>query len=872
VTDYDDIGRIVLTGEVTTSAGAGQTLADATSSLSGAFLVGTIYSTAATLPTPYASLVQRFVQNRISSTYTDEDGSAGTTDDRMTTYYSYDPHGNVEWAVHVLPGMTSPIRVEYEYDLITGKIAQTNYQRGYPDQYFMKYTYDADMRIVDVKTSRDSVIWEKDASYTYFPHGPLRRIEVGQEKVSGIDHAYTIHGTLKGINHPSLDPANDPGNDGGGGSDFPKDAFGMTLGYYDDDFVRSDPGAPSPYVSGNSWSHAVKGLYNSNIAGWIHSARDVTGTPTRGLAELYGYDRLNRLRADTGVNRATTPTSWDAKPAGLGAFGSSYEYDPNGNLTKVKRLDAAGGDVDDLTYTPQNANQNRLDRVTDAISAGTSSYTNDINNTQSAGNYVYDNIGNLIKDIDAGIGNALTVGIEWTPYGKIKKITNATYRIEYLYNAAGNRIRQKRTKLSDNSVLTTYYGRDAAGDAVVSMYEKVGTGTTVLKEVSLYGSERLGLFRPDVNQSTTALTAPSVYERNLNLKSYELVDHLDNVRVTVSDRLVKPGADWVNDVKMQTDYFPYGMQREDRNDQVAGYRYGYNGKENDNDVMGEGNQQDYGMRIYDPRVGRFLSVDPLTRSYPSWSPYPFAMGRVIDGVDLDGLEYLKADEAKLKIRLSGGPDELFQVPIVPRTWVGLSIGPSYVVELLGNWPVFGAKVYDNNLISRGKAPIFNNPGVDDAPEMDFTIEHTITESVDQYVMKRSKWEQAARQKIVINPTVTSKRLIALEATVEALKLISDGLETYNTNLFHEQSEYAIRSLTIVDQAGRMDYPGMSDYYKTDARGKAALANYIFSGVVPEGKHWKAADVKYLKELGTQLYNDRDKILKEVDKNKKEQKK
>jgi RHS repeat-associated protein len=69
------------------------------------------------------------------------------------------------------------------------------------------------------------------------------------------------------------------------------------------------------------------------------------------------------------------------------------------------------------------------------------------------------------------------------------------------------------------------------------------------------------------------------------------------------------------------------------------YRYGFNGKENDNEVKGEGNQQDYGMRIYDPRLMRFLSVDPLTKDYPSWSTYPFCMNRPIDGIDLDGLEW-----------------------------------------------------------------------------------------------------------------------------------------------------------------------------------------------------------------------------------------
>ncbi|RFM29270.1 RHS repeat-associated core domain-containing protein [Chitinophaga silvisoli] len=71
---------------------------------------------------------------------------------------------------------------------------------------------------------------------------------------------------------------------------------------------------------------------------------------------------------------------------------------------------------------------------------------------------------------------------------------------------------------------------------------------------------------------------------------------------------------------------------------AKGYRYGFNGKENDNEVKGEGNGQDYGMRIYDPRVAKFLSIDPLTSHYPYYSPYQFAGNKPIMFVDLDGLE------------------------------------------------------------------------------------------------------------------------------------------------------------------------------------------------------------------------------------------
>jgi RHS repeat-associated protein len=66
------------------------------------------------------------------------------------------------------------------------------------------------------------------------------------------------------------------------------------------------------------------------------------------------------------------------------------------------------------------------------------------------------------------------------------------------------------------------------------------------------------------------------------------------------------------------------------------YRYGFNGKENDKDA-GEG-IQDYGMRIYDSRIGKFLSVDPLTKEYPWNSTYAFAENDVMRSIDLDGLE------------------------------------------------------------------------------------------------------------------------------------------------------------------------------------------------------------------------------------------
>ena len=71
----------------------------------------------------------------------------------------------------------------------------------------------------------------------------------------------------------------------------------------------------------------------------------------------------------------------------------------------------------------------------------------------------------------------------------------------------------------------------------------------------------------------------------------------------------------------------------------ASYRFGFNGKEKDGEgEWGNSAHYDYGFRIYDPSIARFLSVDPLTDSYPFYTPYQFAGNKPIWKIDLDGLE------------------------------------------------------------------------------------------------------------------------------------------------------------------------------------------------------------------------------------------
>jgi len=85
---------------------------------------------------------------------------------------------------------------------------------------------------------------------------------------------------------------------------------------------------------------------------------------------------------------------------------------------------------------------------------------------------------------------------------------------------------------------------------------------------------------------------------------------------------------------MQTghSYIPQGR--------IRSYRFGFNGQEKDNEVYGEGNAYSFEYRVHDPRLGRFLSVDPLAKSYPHYTPYSFAGNKPIQAIDIEGAEEL----------------------------------------------------------------------------------------------------------------------------------------------------------------------------------------------------------------------------------------
>lgn len=656
-TKYDELGRITEVGQLTEASGITQATAQSETALTLWFngndlsreqITKTVYDISAGLCESPHILCQRHLRNRVSYTYVQPTASflQNGMPYHNATYYTYDIHGNVDTLLHhyndgIMQATAGNAfkRIAYKYDLISGKVNEVIYQPGVTDQFYHRYEYDAENKLTAVLTSPDSVFWERQAAYEYYKHGPLARSVVGELQVQGVDYAYTLQGWLKGINSNTLEWRDMGGDANGSNSPIAKDVYSYSLNYFADDYKAIKGGRypfigigdGQPALSGDA-VEAGKNLYNGNINSML------VNIPKLGDAKLYAYryDQLNRLKA------MNTYTGLDAEANTFTAVGSHeykerIKYDGNGNITHYLRNGFGSTlPMDDLSYT-YIAGRNQLDKVTD-VAADAVSY-NDIKSGQLDKNYEYDSIGNLVKDKSEGLydpGDPSKEMIEWTVYGKISKITKiksgVTTVINYTYDATGNRISQVVNK--GGVISTTWYVRDAGGNTMAVYQKNAGLNGDSLtqSELYLYGSNRLGVWKPDRNvaeegwsifdKESMAGTNGRLEERwERGNQQYELSNHLGNVLVAISDRnyqiqdiishqVPSPVAYYEADIVSASDYYPGGMQMVGRTFSSGNYRYGFNGQEKSTEIDANGNSMTAEFWQYDARIGRRWNVDP----------------------------------------------------------------------------------------------------------------------------------------------------------------------------------------------------------------------------------------------------------------------
>jgi RHS repeat-associated protein len=129
--------------------------------------------------------------------------------------------------------------------------------------------------------------------------------------------------------------------------------------------------------------------------------------------------------------------------------------------------------------------------------------------------------------------------------------------------------------------------------------------------------------------------------RRLGEKLYELSNHLGNVLSVIND--VKLPVDssgtvisYTSVVVSAQDYSPFGVVLKGRSWSTAEYRYGFNGKEKDDEFSVEDGSYDFGARICDSRLGRWFRVDEYVSMEHSWTPYRMLYCNPLKYIDSQG--------------------------------------------------------------------------------------------------------------------------------------------------------------------------------------------------------------------------------------------
>jgi RHS repeat-associated protein len=311
-------------------------------------------------------------------------------------------------------------------------------------------------------------------------------------------------------------------------------------------------------------------------------------------------------------------------------------------------------DMDRFIYNYHTLNGEQSNRLNYVVDNGIdySSY-DDIKSGQTSGNYTYNKIGELVSD------NSENMILHWRTgdhkLAKIERTDENSSELEFVYSPFGQRV-MKIEKIRANGVLTgevknSYYAYDAnslsrcihssltlfrrsnvtIGSQVMAIYEiNLDNEIYKLKERNIYGAERLGANNTEVtifeNNTLTEFIHKETNVVHVDIrgrKRYFLTNHLGTVNATITDRKIYNTTDHYYEpvIVMYAETYCFGFLMPNRSFNLEESRYLLHGMEYDSEVSGTGNSYTTEFRQFDPRLGRWKSLDPLMHMFPWMSPY-----------------------------------------------------------------------------------------------------------------------------------------------------------------------------------------------------------------------------------------------------------
>jgi len=194
-------------------------------------------------------------------------------------------------------------------------------------------------------------------------------------------------------------------------------------------------------------------------------------------------------------------------------------------------------------------------------------------------------------------------------------------------------------------------------------YDDEGNGSRTLWNVAVSpGRYYIEISPREQHSSNIAYT---LQLEELNPTYYYFKDHLGSTRVVVNA---------TGTILDATDYYPFGLAMPGRSHTTApGTKEGFTGHERDHEVG-----LDYMVaRRYDPALGRFLGVDPLSEVYPNWTPYHYVLNNPVINLDPTGEYVVRGTRVT---RVTKGMARAFNLASVSVAGAPAAIGGRYIID------------------------------------------------------------------------------------------------------------------------------------------------------------------------------------------------
>jgi len=423
----------------------------------------------------------------------------------------------------------------------------------------------------------------------------------------------------------------------------------------------------------NTYNNITSELTTSKREHYVKNANNTDKVKSVTILNTYAYDHMGRKvqtkeQINSGANILLSQTDYNeigqVQTKHLhGATGAApfmqniaYAYNERGWLkSSTSPLFAMqltynngntapfNGNISNQTWQIQGGASKSYNYTYDALNRLTAGISNENYNEQGidydlAGNiqhltrqnsaYTYNYTGNQLQSV-----SGLTTGTyQYDPNGNVKfdarnqktiaynllnlpqSVTATGFNLSYTYDAAGKKLRK-----NNGATITDYIeGIQYENGNIIFIQTEEG------RAINSGGNY--------------------IYE-------YTLTDHLGNNRLSFDQNSATA-------IRQQDDYYPFGMEISRGTTASPKNEYLYNKKE----LQEELGQYDYGARFYDPVIGRWGSVDPLTEKMRRHSPYNYGFNNPMRFLDPDGMvpgDFL--DQQGNKIGTNGIDDKKYYV-------------------------------------------------------------------------------------------------------------------------------------------------------------------------------------------------------------------